>query len=109
MRELIGEQPFTRQVWICGKYDMAGLLAGIGGWAVGCQYDEEHRDAVAEMKRDGYITYRTHRAPAGEWQAYALTDKGFELLRRIGYGTMYDDAVRREEFYRINASALTRG
>ena len=99
-RPLIGHQPFVQQVWCCGRSDLAALLSEIAGWAVGCENEKVHAREVADLKRRGLITTRRHIAPIGEWDSYALTNAGFDLLAKIGYGDMHDRAVHAHKFYR---------
>lgn len=98
-RHLVGKQAFKGQVWLCGRTDEASMLSEVVGWAVGCDNEEAHRCEVAALKDCGYITTRRHRAPIGEWDAYALTAAGFDRLAKIGYGEMHDNAVRAHQWY----------
>lgn len=98
-RPFIGRQPFKEQVWCCGRRDEAGLLSEIAGWAVGCQNEAEAMQEVNDLQSRGYLRRRLHVAPAGTWEAYALTAEGFDRLAQIGYGDMHDRAVRQHRWY----------
>lgn len=102
-RQMIGKQPFRGQVWCCGRSDEAHILSEIVGWAVGCKNERDKAAEVADLQARGFLTTRRHIAPAGEWDAYALTDKGFDRLAAIGYGDMYDQALRLHLFYAAQA------
>lgn len=105
-RKPIGRQPLKGQSWLLGRWDEAALLSEIVGWMVGCANEVEHQAGVDDLRRRGLITIRRHVAPVGEWDAYALTDAGFDRLASIGYGALHDDALRAHRWYRDNAERL---
>jgi hypothetical protein len=105
-RPLVGRQDFKGQVWCCGRTDEASLLSEIVGWMVGCHNAEAACREVEDLKRRGFITTRRHIAPAGEWDAYALTEAGFDRLAQIGYGDMHDAAVMSHRWYAANAAGF---
>lgn len=105
-RKMLGKQPFRNQTWLLGRWDEAALLSEIVGWSVGCQNEVERQSAVNNLRARRLITTRRHVAPAGEWEAYALTDAGFDRLADIGYGTMHDDALRAHRWYLTNCTKV---
>lgn len=72
------------QLWI-GSTDVNGLLTQIGGWHVGCCNDVETRPAVEYAIARGWVSTRTHYAPAFPEgvRAYELTDEGLAYIRRV--------------------------
>lgn len=103
-REFISKQPFVKQTWCCDRSDEAALLSEIVGWSVDCENEKRYDKEVSYFKTNNFITIRRHKAPAGEWDAYALTDAGFERLKETGYGDLYDTAIKRHRWYAKHGS-----
>lgn len=77
---------------------IAYVLAHIGGWRPGCPYEVENQSAVDQIRQRGYVTLRTHYAPAipeGE-PAYELTEAGLKQLALLSG----EEAARRAEAMR---------
>jgi hypothetical protein len=70
-----------RQIWV-GGVDFVSVLSSIGSWWVGCEYDQESREAVLKAERMGLVGRRTHYAPATPEgvEAYELTDAGLDYV-----------------------------
>lgn len=93
------------QLWIGGK-DVNYMLLQIGGWQLGCQNARECAGAVMYAIEAGFVGFRTHYAkdlPKGI-EAYEVTDKGIEQIRRSYGNKSADGAIQRRQWYRDNTA-----
>lgn len=84
---------------------LGNVLSKIGGWHVGCQNDVENAGLVRLARERGYITQRTHYAPAipEGVAAYELTDVGIEAVRTLCGEEVATHAERVRSWYRAKA------
>lgn len=93
-----------RQTWLStgrsgSAIDEAHFLASVSGWAVGCFNEEEAGVAFAWALRNEWIAKRVHVAPAGTWDAWRLTRRGWDRLREIGSEEQCLQVHRQLAFY----------
>jgi hypothetical protein len=85
--------------------ERAILLARVVGFAVGSAAAEEHAGLISEFERLGFVTRRKHYSKVGSWEAYALTDSGFDHLERIASRNLTQRCLRAHIFYLRNTTA----
>ena len=96
------------QHWI-GSTDVNGMLIDIGGWHVDCYNDRHARSAVEYAKTQGWVTTRTHYAPAFPEgvPAYELTDAGLERIGATYGGSAMISAGKVRRWYRDQVELWT--
>lgn len=88
---------------------VAITLSQIGGWAVGCPNDVRYYPGHSRiLEQRGFVTRRTHRTPSatiGDWEAYEVTDKGLDYLRKH-YPDWAKTAEETRQWYRDSEARI---
>lgn len=94
------------QCWVGGT-DLNLMLCSIGGWHLGCTNAREDSHAVIYAIDSGLVGFRTHfaRAFPNGVEAYEVTDKGIEQIRRSRGDASAADAIKMRQWYRDNSAA----